>query len=168
MCVVPHALGQAFIDPCNLDGSSRHLAEHSSIDTICAVPHSRVPLHIITPSPSLYSSIQNCSLSQIAFRCQESFGVLPHCDHVNIKICFEAVIEQVWRCTWRPSSSALRDAIGGPDLASLETHMEAMNEWTQRYTWRTSSSELKDALRSHDRLGFEEYLISCDLEMVDQ
>jgi len=38
---------------------------------------------------------------------------------------FEAVIERVWRCTWRSRLSALRDALGGRDRASLEMHLEA-------------------------------------------
>jgi len=32
----------------------------------------------------------------------------------------EAVIERVWRCTWRPSSSEFGDALGGRDLVNLE------------------------------------------------
>ena len=47
----------------------------------------------------------------------------------------EAVIEQVWRNTWRLRSSELRNALGGRAQASLEMHME-----TER------SSELRDAL----------------------
>jgi len=34
-------------------------------------------------------------------------------DRANLEIQFEAVIEQVWRCTWRPRSSELKDALGG-------------------------------------------------------
>jgi hypothetical protein len=37
----------------------------------------------------------------------------------------EAVIKLVWRCTWRPRLSELRDALGGRKRASLEMHMEA-------------------------------------------
>jgi len=40
----------------------------------------------------------------------------------------EAVIERVWRCTWRPRSSELRAALGGRDRASLEMHLQAMME----------------------------------------
>jgi len=36
---------------------------------------------------------------------------------VNSEIHSEAVIERVWRCTWRPRSSELRE--------SLEMHLEA-------------------------------------------
>jgi hypothetical protein len=62
----------------------------------------------------------------------------------------EAVIERVWRCTWRPSSSELRDAVGGRDQvelrdalggcdrASWEMHLEAMVGRDWRSTWRWS------------------------------
>ena len=36
----------------------------------------------------------------------------------------EDVIDRVWRCTCRPRSSALRDALGGHDRASLVMHLE--------------------------------------------
>jgi len=45
---------------------------------------------------------------------------------VNSEMHLEAVIERVWRCTWRLRSSELRDALGGRDRASLEMHLEAM------------------------------------------
>jgi len=38
---------------------------------------------------------------------------------------FEAVIERVWRCNWRPRLSELGDALGGRDRASLQMHLEA-------------------------------------------
>jgi len=38
---------------------------------------------------------------------------------------FEAVIERVSRCIWRPRSSELTAALGGQDRASLEMHLEA-------------------------------------------
>ena len=47
---------------------------------------------------------------------------------------WEAMIERVWRCTWRPRLSELRDALGGRDRASLDMHMEAGIECTQRCT----------------------------------
>jgi len=52
----------------------------------------------------------------------------------------EAVIERVWRCTWRPRSSALR------------------------CTWRPCSSEFGDALAGYDRARLEEYLEAVNLE----
>jgi len=47
---------------------------------------------------------------------------------VNSEMHFEAMIERVWRCNWRPRLSGLRDALGGRDQASLETHWEAVIE----------------------------------------
>jgi hypothetical protein len=44
---------------------------------------------------------------------------------MNPEIYLEAVIERVWRCTWRPRLSELRDAIGGRDRASWEMSLEA-------------------------------------------
>jgi len=32
----------------------------------------------------------------------------------------KAVIEQVWRCTWRPRSNKFGDALGGHDRSRLE------------------------------------------------
>ena len=49
---------------------------------------------------------------------------------------FEAVIERVWRCNWRPRLSEFRDALGGRDLASLEIHWEAVIERVWRCTLR--------------------------------
>jgi len=43
-------------------------------------------------------------------------------DGVNSEMHFEAVIERVWRCTSRPRSSELRDALGGRDQSSVEMH----------------------------------------------
>jgi len=37
----------------------------------------------------------------------------------------EAVIELVERCTWRPRSSELRDALGGQDRVNSEMPLEA-------------------------------------------
>jgi len=45
---------------------------------------------------------------------------------VNSEMHLEAVIERVWRCTWRLRSSELRDVLGGRDRASLEMHLEAV------------------------------------------
>jgi len=44
---------------------------------------------------------------------------------VNSEMHFEAVIERVWRCNWRPRLSELRDTLRGRDRASLEMHLEA-------------------------------------------
>jgi len=37
---------------------------------------------------------------------------------VNGEMHLEAVIDRVWRCTGRPRSSELRDALGGRDLVN--------------------------------------------------
>jgi len=67
----------------------------------------------------------------------------------------EAVIELVWRCTWRPRLSELRDALWGCDRASLEMHLEAEMEWTQRCTYRPWSSEFGHALGGRHRVNSE-------------
>ena len=56
---------------------------------------------------------------------------------------FEAVINHIWRCTWRLGSSELRDALGGRDWQSLKC------------TWRLWSSELTDSLGGYDRGSWE-------------
>jgi len=44
----------------------------------------------------------------------------------------EAVVERVWRYTWRLRLSEFGDALGGPDRAKLEAAIERV--WI--YTWR--------------------------------
>ena len=68
---------------------------------------------------------------------------------------FDVVIEPVWRCTLRPRSSELRDALGGRDRARLEMQLETEIEWTQRCSLRPRASELIDALVGHDRASLE-------------
>ena len=72
-----------------------------------------------------------------------------------LTIYLEAVIELVWRCTWRPRLSELRDALGGHDWSSLEMHREAAIEWVWRCNWRSGLSELRDPLGGRDRLSLE-------------
>jgi len=67
---------------------------------------------------------------------------------VNSEIHLEAMIEQVWRCTWRPRLSELRDALGGRDRASWGIHFEPVIERGWRCNWRPRLSELRDALRA--------------------
>jgi len=55
---------------------------------------------------------------------------------VNSEMHVEAVIERVWGCTWRPSSSELRNALGGHNRASLEMHLEDVIERDWRCTWK--------------------------------
>jgi len=52
-------------------------------------------------------------------------AVSPYTHRRYLKIHLEAVIEAVWRCTWRTRLSECRDAPGGRDGASLEMHLQA-------------------------------------------
>jgi hypothetical protein len=111
---------EAFIDPCNLCGSSW-------------------PGILSYLTLFLRSSSQNRSFSRIPFgyhaRCggvfmmgclPSSSTVSPHRDRVNLEMHSEAVTERVWR----PESSEFGDTL---DRASLEMHLEAVIV----QTWRT-------------------------------
>ena len=63
-------------------------------------------------------------------------------NRASLEIHLEAIIERVWRCTWRPWSSEFRDALGGCDWVRLETHFEAVIERVWRYTGRQWLSEI--------------------------
>jgi len=65
----------------------------------------------------------------------------------------EAVIEPVWRCTWRLRSTEPRDALGGRDRASLEMHLETEIDSTLRCTWNPGLIEFGDALRDQDQVN---------------
>ena len=61
----------------------------------------------------------------------------------------EAMMERVWRCTWRQTLNELRDALGGRDRCdrvSLEMHFDAVIKRVWRCNWRPGLSELRDAL----------------------
>jgi hypothetical protein len=73
----------------------------------------------------------------------------------NSEIHSEAVIERVWRCTWRPRSSELRAALGGRGRVNSEMHLEAGIERVWRCTWRLRSTELRDAHGGRDRASLE-------------
>jgi len=81
--------------------------------------------------------------------------VSPYTHHRSLTMYLEAVIERVERCTWRPGSSELRDALGGQDRVNSEIHSEAAIERVWRCTWRPRSSELRDALGGRDRASLE-------------
>jgi len=53
----------------------------------------------------------------------------------SCKMCFEAMIERVWSCTWRLRLSELRDALGGCNRASFEMHWDAEIKWSLRCIW---------------------------------
>jgi len=103
----------------------------------------------------------------------------PYTHRCSLAIYLETVIELVWRCTWRPRSSELRDALegrdrwsvtwrpwsiefadalGGRDRASLEMHLEANIEWTENCTWRPWPIEFGDALGGRGRGNSELHL----------
>ena len=62
------------------------------------------------------------------------------------EIHFEAGIESVWRCTWRPWSCEL----GGRNRARLEIHSDAVIEQVWRCTWRPWCTKFRDGLGGHD------------------
>jgi len=47
----------------------------------------------------------------------------------------EAVIERVWRCTWRRYPTVFGDTLGGPDGVNLEMHSEMVIERVWRCPW---------------------------------
>jgi len=57
---------------------------------------------------------------------------------VNPEMHLEAVIDRVWRYTWRPLSIESGDILGGRDRASLEMHLEAVIDRVWTSTWRRS------------------------------
>jgi hypothetical protein len=63
-------------------------------------------------------------------------GAPENDDRVNSGIHPQAVIERVWRYTWRPRSSEFGDAIGSRDRASLEIHLEAAIERVWTCSWK--------------------------------
>jgi len=80
--------------------------------------------------------------------------VSPYTRHCSLKMYLEAVIEWVWRFTWRPWSWELR----GHNRASLVIHMEAVIERVWRCTWRLWLSEYRDTLGGCDRARVEMHL----------
>jgi len=85
-------------------------------------------------------------------------SVSPYTHRRSLMIYLRAVIELVWRYTWRPRSTKLRAALGGRDRASLEMHLEAEIEWTESCTWRPWSREFGDALGGRDQVNWELHL----------
>jgi len=89
--------------------------------------------------------------------------ILGGCDGASLEMHWEAMIEWVWKCTWRSRWSELRDTLGNRDQSSLEMHCKAVIKQVWRFTWRPRSSKLTrctcrpwsigfgDALGGHDR-----------------
>jgi len=62
-----------------------------------------------------------------------------HCEAVNERVQrwnWKAVIELVWRLTWRVRPSEFGDILEGHDRVNLELHSEIMTEQFWRCTWR--------------------------------
>ena len=76
----------------------------------------------------------------------------------SLTIYLQAVIELVWRYTWRSRSSELRDALAGHDRSSLGMHWEAVIERVWKCTWRPWWSELRDALGGCDWASLDMHL----------
>jgi len=93
--------------------------------------------------------------------------VYPYTHHSSLTIYLAAVSEQVWRCTWRPRSGEMRDALGGRDSIEFgdalvgrgrvtsEMHLEAVIDSVWRFTGRPRLSELRDVLWGPDRASLE-------------
>jgi len=88
---------------------------------------------IIYQSLSIYVHTANLDCRQVlewnrrsTSRCplREPRDALGECDCVNLEMYLEATIERVWRCTWSPRLSELKNALEGHDRANLEMHKE--------------------------------------------
>jgi len=86
------------------------------------------------------------------------YPVSPYTSRRSLMMYFEAVIERIWRCTWRLRSTEPRDTLGGRDRATLEIHLETALEWTQRCTLWPGFSEYGDALGDQHRVNSEMHL----------
>jgi hypothetical protein len=77
-----------------------------------------------------------------------------------LRIYLNAMIERVWRCTCRPRTSGLSDALGGADRLSLEKHLETVIERVWRCNWSLRLSELSDPLGGRDSASLDMHLES--------
>jgi len=57
-------------------------------------------------------------------------------DGANSEMHLEAVIKQVWSCTWRPRWSELRDVPGGRNWACLGMHLETITSAQCKSVWK--------------------------------
>jgi hypothetical protein len=76
-----------------------------------------------------------------------------HCGSIMMYIW--AVILRVKRCTWRPGSSELRDALGSQDQVNSVRYSMAMLECIWRFTWWLRSCEPRDPPGGRDRASVE-------------
>jgi hypothetical protein len=73
---------------------------------------------------------------------------------VNSEIHSEAVIEEVWRYTWRRESSDIGDTLAGRNRVRLDMHSNAVIKPVWRSTWRPYSCELE----GHNHASVDIYL----------
>jgi len=73
--------------------------------------------------------------------------VSPYTCCCSFKMYLEALIQRVWRCTWRLGLSEIGDVLGDREI-----------EWTPRCTWWPWLSEFGDALGGRDRVNSEMHL----------
>jgi len=83
---------------------------------------------------------------------------------VNSEMHCEAVIEQVWRCNWRPRLSDLRDALGGCDRAIWEMHFDPVIRWVWTCNWIPRLNKLSHPLCGRDRASLEMHLYQAMIE----
>jgi len=84
--------------------------------------------------------------------------ILAGRDRLSLVMHWEAVIEQVWRYTWRPRWSELRDAPGGRHGVNSELNLEAVIDRLWGCTWRPWSIQFGDANRDWDWVNSEMHL----------
>jgi len=82
-------------------------------------------------------------------------SVSPYTHRRLLTMYLEAVMEWVWSCTWRLSSSELRDTLRGCDRASLYIQLQTDIVWTERCTCRRWLSKYGDALGGQDQVNSE-------------
>jgi len=123
------------------------LAELSYIQAICVVHRggypfisSHAPCTLLQTEPLFLRSsvLMPCEVQRIIDYGMSTFllqhftmpwselrGALWGCDQVILEIHLEAVMEWIWKYTWRPQSCELGDTLRRCDQASLKMHLEA-------------------------------------------
>jgi len=133
----------AFIDPCNLCGSSWP-----------GIPSYPLTLYVS-------SSSQNRSVSRIPFGCRTRCGgALIMSGMPSSSTVHHIMIEWTWRCTPRSSLSQYGDALGGHNRGSVVIHLEGIILQDGRYAPRAWSCEYRDTLGSHNGVELRIHLES--------
>jgi len=73
-------------------------------------------------------------------------------DRVNSEMHLKAVIERVWRFTWRQRSSWTQRCTWRPWLSKFGDAFGGRDRVTEGCTWRLSSSKFGDALGGYDHV----------------